>query len=165
VGTAPDISGFASLLSAVDVQGPTRFVYSYLHEKEGDVVGAFLRRLRETAPGRLVPYTTAMRMVGLQGRASGEKWHMLDKEKVPKGIAKDAKGQQMSLNGIGEFKNIAHKSRIFHCTDEDGLIVLLTFFEGKKENKLSTEAINPALYARQEYIRRKGELIANGRRR
>jgi hypothetical protein len=154
VGT-PDVSRFADMLSAIDVAGPARFIYSYVHEDEGDVVSEFLERLREDKAGRLAKYITAFRMVGQSGMARNDKFRWLDDERVPRGVATDQNGHAYTLKGMGEFKNRDHQSRIFMCTGwVPGLFVLLTVFEKKKENALTAEAINPALRARQEMLRR-----------
>jgi hypothetical protein len=151
------MSRFAGLLAPVDLDGPIRAIYSYIHLVDGDIVGNFLRNLRQTDHGRYSHYHSAFKRMACFGYAPGEKHHMLDRERVPRGIALDARGNPLSLEGIGEFKNNGHKSRILHCTDGRA-IILLTVFTGKKENKLPTEAINPALKAREEYLRRKREL-------
>jgi hypothetical protein len=135
-----------------------------VHEEGGDVVGDFLRALREKEPGRYSPYHTAFQMMAVRGRVTGEKWHLLDPDKPPSGILKDRTEKKLSLVGMGEFKNIAHKSRIFHHTEPNGLLVLLTFTQ-KKENRLTADAVNPALRAREEYLRRKLLLLGKGRTR
>jgi hypothetical protein len=156
----PDISRYAELLGEVCVAGPQRFIYSYRHEQAGDVVGNFLTELQATEAGRYSSYVAAFQMVGTRGFARNEKHRMLDNDRIPKGIAKTPTGEAESLNGMGEFKNIGHKSRIYHCTMPGGLIVLLTVFTEKKEDALTADAINPALYARREFFRRRDKLLA-----
>lgn len=138
------------LLHPIDVQGERRFIYSYRREDGSDEVRAFLERLQREEPGRFARYMTSFRFFGM-GRARGDVWHMLDANKKPKGVTGD-------VGAIGEFKNIGHKSRIFHC-DEDALCILLTTLVGKKEDALPPEAINRALAARDDFLRRRNELI------
>ena len=99
----------------------------------------------------------------MKGYARWEKWHDLDPKKPPKGISKDVSGQRESLDGMGVFKNVPHESRIYHCTEPGGLIVLLTAYTGKNEDDLTADAINPALSARKEYLHRKTQLITRRR--
>lgn len=139
----------SDLLNPIDTQGDRRFVYSYRREDGSDEVRDFLERLQQT--GRSSRYMVAFRRFSM-GQTRGDVWHMLDSEKTPKGVTGNVKG-------IGEFKNIGHKSRIFHC-NEESLCILLTKFEGKKEDDLPAEAINPALAARDDYTRRRDQLIA-----
>jgi hypothetical protein len=143
------------LLHPIDTRGERRFVYSYRRENGSDEVREFLERLEKTEKGRYTRYMTAFRFFGM-GRTRGDVWHMLDQDKAPKGVTGDTQG-------IGEFKNIGHKSRILHCNDES-LCILLTKFEGKKEDELPAEAVNPALAARDDYFRRRDQLIARLRR-
>lgn len=156
----PDIAPYAVLLLPIDVGGPERFVYSYTRADGTNEVAAFLERLKASEPGRYVPYAAGIRMVGQDGRGRGDKYHPLKtKTKIPKGIAADAQGRALSLSGMVVFKNIAHKSRIYGFTEPGGVIVLLTAYEGKKEDDLTADAINPALYAREEYLARKQVLL------
>lgn len=141
----------AELLHPIDVQGDRRFIYSYRRQDGRDEVREFLERLKREQPGRHARYLVAFRMFAL-GRARGDVWHMLDPDKKPKGVSG-------AVGEIGEFKNIGHQSRIFHCNEEK-LCVLLTTFESKKENDLPAEAINPALTARDDYLRRRDVIIA-----
>lgn len=143
------------LLSPIDTQGDRRFIYSYRRCDGSDEVREFLERLKREEPGRYTRYMTSFRFFGM-GRARGDVWHMLDPDDTPKGVNGD-------ITGLGEFKNIGHKSRIFHC-NEEALCVLLTKFEGKKEDELPADAINPALAARTDYQRRRDQLIAQLRR-
>jgi hypothetical protein len=160
----PDIALFAELLHPVDPAGPERFIYAYTRENGTSEVAAFLEQLRQTAPGRFVHYSVNFRRVGLDGRGRGDKYHPLKtKTKIPKGIAKDASGRELSLSGMVVFKNNSHQSRIYGCTEPDGLIILLTVYEGKKEDDLTADAINPALYAREEYFARKGAMLSRKR--
>jgi hypothetical protein len=145
----------AELLSPIDVQGDRRFVYSYRRADGTDEAREFLERLRREEPGRYTKYMTGFRFFGM-GRARGDVWHMLDADTKPKGVNGD-------ISGIGEFKNIGHKSRILHC-NEEALCILLTKFEGKNEDELPAEAINPALAARDDYMLRREQIIARFRR-
>lgn len=119
---------------------------------------AFLDNLKAKLPAYHTKYITAFRMLSGMGRTPFDKWHMLEKDKVPRGIAKDSKGVPYSLDAVGEFKNISHKSRIYHACYEN-LIVLLSAFEGKKEDELTAQMVNPALTLRVEYEERRDELI------
>ncbi|MGC9983246.1 MAG: hypothetical protein ABSF35_06395 [Polyangia bacterium] len=159
-GRPPDIAAFAELLSPIDVAGQARYIYSYIHELTGNEVAAFLEQLKDDPKGRCSQYVSAFRMVGMKGFARWEKWHDLDPKKPPDGILKTNTGQKSSLDGMGVFKNVPHQSRIYHCTEPGGLIVLLTVYTGKNEDDLTADAINPALRSREEYKRRKTQLIA-----
>jgi len=155
------------LLTPIDIGGPRRIIYSYRHEHGFDYVWTFLEDLKKRHSGRYTRYMTIFRYFGLNGGARGDVWHMLDPEKAPKGI--DPKltpnGVKIAIQGIGEFKNIAHKSRILHCNDEGGLCILLTPYKGKKEDDLTADALNPAIAARAEYERRRDQLIAEYKRK
>ena len=86
---------------------------------------------------------------------------MLDESKPIKGVAKD-----VSLKGMGEFKNIGHKSRIYHLR-EDRMFILLTAYEGKKEDDLTADAVNPALHLRDRFFLERAALTtrrAGGKR-
>lgn len=155
----PDISAFAELLSPIDIQGPERYLYSYNDEGAHNQVRDFLVELEAKAHARYMKYLSAFRMVAQTGRAPWDKWHPLDPKSPPHGVLKDEKGNKISLDGIGEFKNIGHKSRIFHCMEPGGLYVLLTVHTGKNENDLTADSVNPALKMRIEYVRRKGQLL------
>lgn len=146
----------AELLSPIDLQGDRRFVYSYRRQGGDDEAREFLERLKAEEMGRYTKYMTAIRFFGM-GRARGDVWHMLDPKDAPKGV-------NGSLDGIGEFKNIGHKSRIFHCNDGP-LCVLLTKFEGKKEDDLPPEPLNRAIAARDEYWKRRNLIITTLTRR
>jgi len=139
------------LLHPIDVQGDRRFIYSYRREDGRDEVRGFLERLKRDESGRYARYMASFRFFAL-GRARGDVWHMLDAKKKPRGVKGD-------VGELGEFKNLGHQSRIFHC-NEDALCILLTTFESKKENDLPAEAINPALTARDDYVRRRNLIIA-----
>lgn len=157
----PDISAFAELLAPVWDRGPERYIYSYKHESSGNLVEEFLAELERKAHARYTNYISSFRRLGTLGplQMPNEKWRKLDPDRPPPGVLKEFAGKRLSLDGMCEFKNIAHKSRIFHSIEPGGLCVLLTFYTSKKENDLTADAINPALRAREEYLRRKNQLI------
>lgn len=137
-----------------------RFIYAYVDEQGRCLVAEFLDELKRREKKAWSRYRVAMTMLATQGRATGEKWHMLDPKRPPHGILKDARGNKLSLSEMGEFKNTDHQSRIFHMTEPGGIIILLSVFTGKKEDEMTAESVNPALKAREEYRLRKARCLA-----
>lgn len=155
----PDIELLKQILVPVDLAGPMAFIYAYVPaDRPDDLALSFLEALKAKEPARYAAYLTGMRMVGLKGYSRDEKWHMLDPNRPPKGIAKNSKGVPYGFDDIGEFKNIAHKSRIFHLR-EGKLFVLLTAYRGKKEDDLTADALNPAIYMRERFLMQRQALM------
>lgn len=160
----PDISAFAELLRPVDIEGYARYLYAYVDERGICAVCDFFDQLmREGKKSVRNLYRVSMRRYGMQGQAPWEKWHMFDETKPPAGILKDARGNKLSLDGLGEFKHIDDQSRIVHDLEPGGLVVLLTVRTGKNEDALDAQTVNPALKAREEYRRRKAACLSKRR--
>jgi len=155
-----NVEGYAEILEAIDIQGSHSMLYAYVPKTDvpRDLAWDFLQGLAATDAARHAQYLTTFRRLGMQGHARGEVWHMLDDDRPIKGLAKDVRGDTFSLKHIGEFKNLGHKSRIYHLR-EDRLIILLTAYEGKNEDKLTADAVNPALHLRERFVRDKAALL------
>ncbi len=150
------IGGYRALLEDVDVRGPFYEIYAYRPQasEPPDSAWLFLSALKQKDLARYSKYLVTIRRLGMSGQARFEDWHMLDPKKPPKGLAHDAK----LLKNIGELKNIGHKSRIFHYREERRLI-LLTAYEGKKEDKLTADSVNPALDLLKRFFHERESLL------
>jgi hypothetical protein len=72
---------------------------------------------------------------------------------------------EIGCAGLAEYKDIPSKTRILHVFDRARTVILLFGFGGKKEDKVPAFQVNEARRLRDEYHRRRDDLLRQFRKR